>query len=160
MRRSKPTAFLQPPNSFSKRPDPQDHSRQPITDDILRHAKKNELMDRRSAAADARASLITAYRAAKTAAEPLETARQAERIMLAEARETRRAERERQKLEDRARLEATAADEEARAIASAIAETQARENAENARIALLVHDEAARKAERDRKYAPRKARKA
>jgi len=40
------------------------------------------------------------------------------------------------------------------------AETEARERAEKARIARLVDDEALRKAERDRRYANRKARQA
>ncbi len=60
----------------------------------MRPAKNNDLTDRRSAAADAKAALLTAYRAAKTAAEPVQAARQAERISLVEAREARRAERE------------------------------------------------------------------
>jgi len=40
------------------------------------------------------------------------------------------------------------------------AEIEAQKSAENARISLVVEDEAARKAERDRRYAARKARRA
>lgn len=126
----------------------------------MRNLRNNELADRRSAAADAKAILLNAYRAAKEIAEPTRLARQAERVSLAEAREARRAERDRLKLEERNRLEATAAEEKATAVAAAVPGTEARENAENARIARLVGDEAARNAERDRRYAARKARQA
>lgn len=124
------------------------------------HARNNELTDRRSAAADAKASLLTAYRAAKKAAEPLQSTRQAERISLVEAREARRAERERLQNEERSRVETLAAQEQAAIEAVAAAEVEARESAENARISRVVEDEADRKAERDRRYAARKARQA
>lgn len=126
----------------------------------MRNLRNNELADRRSAAADAKAILLTAYRAAKEIAEPTRLARQAERVSLVEAREARRAERSRLKLEERTRLEAMAAEEKATAVAAALAEAEARENAETARIARSVGDEAAHKAERDRRYAARKARQA
>lgn len=126
----------------------------------MRNLRNNELADRRSAAADAKAILLNAYRTAKEIAEPTRLARQAERVSLVEAREARRAERDRLKLEERTRLEATAAEEKATAVAAAVAETEARENAETARIARPVGDEAARKTERDRRYAARKARQA
>lgn len=126
----------------------------------MRHARNNELTDRRSAASDAKASLLTAYRAAKTAAEPSQAARQADRIALVEARDARRAERERLKVEERTRLEVLAAQEQAAIAAAATAEIEARQSAENARISRVVEDEAVRKAERDRRYAARKARQA
>jgi len=126
----------------------------------LRHARNNELTDRRSAAAEAKASLLTAYRAAKTAAEPAQAARQAERISLIEAREGRRAERERLKVENRIRAETVAAQVQAAIEAAAAAEIEARKSTDNARISRVVQDEAARKAERDRRYAARKARQA
>ena len=100
----------------------------------MRHARNNELTDRRSAAADAKASLLTAYRAAKTAAEPSQSARQAERISLVEAREARRAERERVKHEERTRVETLAAQEQAAIKAAAIAEIEARNSAIAAEI--------------------------
>ncbi|WP_219745709.1 DUF6481 family protein [Rhizobium populisoli] len=126
----------------------------------MRHARTNELTDRRSATADAKAALLTAYKAAKTAAEPSQAARQAERILLVEAREARRAERELLKLEERTRLETFAARAQAAIEAAAAAEIKARQSADNARISRVVEDEAARKAERDRRYAARKARQA
>lgn len=126
----------------------------------MKNARNNELTDRRSAAADAKASLLAAYKAAKTAAEPTRLAKQAERTSIVEAREARRAERDRLKLEERIRLETEAAQEQAAAEAEAMAETEARKAAEHARIARVVEDEAARKAERDRRYANRKARQA
>ncbi|GGG05450.1 hypothetical protein GCM10010924_37530 [Rhizobium wenxiniae] len=98
----------------------------------MRHARNNELTDRRSAAADAKAALLTAYRAAKTAAEPSRSARQAERISLVEAREARRAERERLKHEERLRIETLAVQEQAATEAAATAEVEARRSAENA----------------------------
>jgi hypothetical protein len=126
----------------------------------LTHHRNNELADRRSAAADAKASLLQAYRAAKTAAEPSRLARQAERVLLVEAREARRVERDRLKLVERTRLEAEAANEQVVAEAAAVAEIEARKSAEDMRLARIVEEEAARKAERDRRYANRKARQA
>lgn len=126
----------------------------------MRHARNNELTDRRSAAAEAKSSLLTAYRVAKTAAEPSQAARQAERISLVEAREARRAERKLLKHEERTQIETLAAQKQAAIEAEAAAELEARKSAENARISRVVQDEAAHKAERDRRYAARKARKA
>lgn len=126
----------------------------------LRNLRNNDFADRRSTAADAKAQLLEAYKTAKEVAEPTRLARQAERMTLVEARDARRAERDRLKLEQQTRLELVAAEEKATAEAAATAETEARKGAENARIARLVEDEAARKAERDRRYAARKARQA
>ncbi|WP_075291441.1 DUF6481 family protein [Pararhizobium arenae] len=126
----------------------------------MRDLRNNVLADRRSAAADAKAALLEAYRAAKKSAEPTRLARQAERISLVEAREARRAERDRVKLEERTRLEAKASEESAAAEAAALAITEARQKAQDASIARVIEDEAARKAERDRRYAARKARQA
>lgn len=94
------------------------------------------------------------------AAEPTREAKQAERLAIAEARETRRAERERVKLEDQNRVEAEAAEREAAVAAAARAETEAKQLADKNRITRVLEDEAARKAERDRRYANRKARQA
>ena len=141
-------------------PRPAGHPNSEYQDKNLRHARNNELTDRRSAAAEAKESLLTAYRAAKTAAEPLQAARQAERISLAEAREARRSERERLKHDERPRVETLAAQEQAAIEAAAVVEIEVRKSAENARISRVVQDEATRKAERDRRYAARKARQA
>jgi hypothetical protein len=126
----------------------------------LKNVKNNELSDRRAAAAQAKTTLLNAYHAAKTAAEPDKLARQAERMAIAGAKEERRLERERAKLEERERVLAEAADRQAVAAAAARAEAEAREALEKNRIALAIEDEATRKAERDRRYANRKARQA
>jgi len=126
----------------------------------LKKVGNNELSDRRAASADAKTALLNAFRAAKTAAEPGKMARQAERLAVVSAREERRLERERLKVEERKRVETEAAEKRAAAEAEALAVTEARESAENARIARVIEDEAARKAERDRRYANRKARQA
>lgn len=126
----------------------------------MKNGRQNELADRRSAAAGAKASLLKTYQAAKMAGEPLKAQRQAERISLVKAREARRAERDRLKLEERELQEARAAEEKAAAEEAATAKIRARAAAENNRIARVVEDEATRKAARDKRYADRKARQA
>ena len=129
------------------------------TESRLKNTRANDLSERRGAAADAKAALLKAYLTAKEAAEPTRLARQAERLAVATAREERRTERERVKLEEQERIEAEAAERRAAADAAARAEIEAREKAEKDRISRVIEDEAARKAERDRRYAARKARK-
>jgi Family of unknown function (DUF6481) len=126
----------------------------------LKNIKDSGFTDRRGAAADAKASLLKAYRAAKEAAEPTREAKQAERLAAAEARESRRAEREQAKLDEQNRIEAETAEREAALAAVARVETDAREQANKNRIARILEDEVNRKAERDRRYANRKARQA
>jgi Family of unknown function (DUF6481) len=126
----------------------------------LRNIRNDELADRRGKAVDAKAALLRAHRAAKEAAEPGREAKQAERIAFAQARETRRAERQQVKLAEQARLEAEIAERDAMVVAAAKAEADERELAARNRIARVLQDEAARKAERDRRYANRKARQA
>lgn len=129
----------------------------------MRRSKSNDLADRRSAAADSKAALLRAYRAKIEAAEPTRLARQAELVALATAREERRAERDRIKSEElereqeQERVRAEAAAYEEAANVAARAEAKARER-DDSMIARVVKDEAARKAERDRRYANRKAR--
>ncbi|MBM3603352.1 MAG: hypothetical protein FJX25_01040 [Alphaproteobacteria bacterium] len=122
----------------------------------MKNTNKNDLSDRRKAATGAKAALLEAYRAAKEAAEPVREDRQKERIALAEAREARQALREQGKREEQARL---AAEKQERDVALAAATAEARDHADNDRVACPVEDEAARKAARDRRYANRKARK-
>ena len=122
----------------------------------MKKPKVNEFVDRRTAAADARNVLINAYRAARIADDPAKTAKREERAAIASAREARQLERERLK-EERHRLATEAAD---RQTAAALAEIEARGATDKARIARLINDEAERKAERDRRYANRKARQA
>lgn len=125
----------------------------------MKNARKNEVSERRAASADAKAALLNAYRSARAAAEPARSARQAERAAIATARDERRVKRERFKLEEQNRIETEAAARQAAVEAAAVAETEARAIAENARIARVIEDEAVRKADRDRRYANRKARK-
>ncbi|MGO4339542.1 DUF6481 family protein [Labrys sp. KB_33_2] len=124
----------------------------------MKNIRNDEFSDRRSRAIDAKAALLQGYRAAKEAAAPSRETRQAERIAIAEARELRRVEREQIKLAEQARLEAEIAQRSAIAMAAASAEADARELAAKTRISRVIEDEAARKAERDRRYANRKAR--
>lgn len=123
----------------------------------------NDIADRRAAALNAKAALLQDYRAKMEAAEPARAARQQEQLALAAAREQRREEREKLKAQVRAQQEAqakaaaeTAAALEAAAMA-AEAESKARQSTDSL-IARVVRDDAARKAERDRRYANRKAR--
>ncbi len=124
----------------------------------LKNDRRNDLAERRTAAADAKAALLDAYRAAKEAAEPTRLTREAERQAVAAAREERRAARERMKTEEAERVQAEAAEREAAIAAAASAEMDARRAADKARVSRVIEDEAARKAERDRRYANRKAR--
>ncbi|MFC0342171.1 hypothetical protein [Paracoccus niistensis] len=130
----------------------------------MRTTKTNDLADRRNAAAEAKAARLRAYRATREAAEPTRLARQEELLAIAAAREERREERERLKSEakarqqEQARAEAEAAAYQDAAAVAARARIEAQEKADSV-IAQVIKDEAARKAERDRRYANRKARK-
>ena len=124
----------------------------------MKNTKNKDITDRRSSSAEAKAALLQAFLAAKKAAEPTLEARQAVRLAAAAAREKRRAEREQAKREDEARILAEAAERDGAKAAAAKAEADARELADKNRIAQVVEDYAARKAERDRRYANRKAR--
>lgn len=126
----------------------------------MKNSRTNEVADRRAASASAKAALLNAFRVARVSADPAKIARRAERAAIAAARNERRVERERVKLEERNHMETEAAERQAALEASAAAETKARETAEKARIGRVIADEAARKTERDRRYANRKARQA
>lgn len=127
------------------------------------NTRTNDLSDRRSAAANAKAALLQSYRATREAAEPTRIARQEERLALAKARDERNTERDRTRHEERQkqlelkRLEAETARQLAAADAAATVERARRET--SGTPAMRVNkDEAARKAERDLRYANRKAR--
>ncbi|MCA1441739.1 hypothetical protein I6F07_16220 [Ensifer sp. IC4062] len=124
----------------------------------MKNSRDNQLSDRRAAAAEAKAALLKAYHAARISDEPARAARQAERASIVAAREERRLERARVKLEQQARAEVEAAELQAAAHAAALAEAEAHEKAEKERVARVIKDEAARKAARDLRYANRKAR--
>jgi protein required for attachment to host cells len=114
--------------------------------------------ERAQAAAAAKKAQLEQFRAKFGANDPNFAARQAERIATAQARAERQAERDRQKAIE---AEAAAKRAEEERLAREEAERIAREEAE--RLAAeeadrLVAAEAAAKAERDRRYAERKAR--
>jgi hypothetical protein len=124
----------------------------------LRHPGDNGFAERRTAAAEAKKQLLAKFATAPKPTDPEMQAKLAERAAIAEAREARRAEREALKAAENERLRAEAAALTAAAEASERAEAEAREAEINNRISRVVEDEAARKAERDRRYAARKAR--
>lgn len=120
----------------------------------MRHARDNEFSERRKAAAEAKQDLLKKFATAPKFDDPAMAAKRAEREVIIKAREARRAEREEAKrLEHERQLEEATA---ALAVANAEAEAQAAEK--NRLIERVIADEAARKAERDRRYAARKAR--
>lgn len=124
----------------------------------MRHPNDNGFAERRNAAAEARKKNLEKFAAAPKPDDPEMVAKRAELQRVAEARELRRQERDQAKKEAQARelAEAQAALEAANAAANA--EAIARETESRERIARVVADEAERKAERDRRYAARKAR--
>ena len=124
----------------------------------MRHATDNGFADRRKAAAEAKQQLLKKFATAPKADDPELAAKLAERQANAAAREARRAERDRLKQQEHERQLADAAAVTAAAEAEAKADATAREQVERDRIARVVADEAERKAERDRRYAARKAR--
>jgi hypothetical protein len=124
----------------------------------LRHVTDNGFADRRKAADEAKKQLLKKFAQAPKADDPELAAKLAERQANTEAREARRAERDRLKQEENERQLAEAAARTAAAELEAKAEALAREEADRDRIARVVADEAERKAERDRRYAARKAR--
>lgn len=171
--RKKPSASYGPPcqgiegprngNSFPPRQTGQNNLsllQHDLQDKDLKNARNTDLSDRRSASAEAKATLLAAYRSARTSADPARLARQADRVTMAAAREERRLERERLKRAEAERQISEAAERQAIADATARAEAETRETAERDRITRLLEDEAARKAARDRRYADRKARQA
>ncbi len=121
----------------------------------MKNPKENNFAGRRGNAAEAKAALLKAHQAAKDAAEPTRIARQEERQAMAAAKEARLAERSKLKLEEQARADMDAFAAEKTAKADADSRVQLQENQDS----RLVEDEAAQKAERDRRYANRKARK-
>lgn len=124
----------------------------------MRNQVNKTFADRRNDAAEAKKKLLEKFKAAPAPDDPEMVAKRAEREALAAAREERRAERERVKLEEQARKEAEAAAAAEAAYREENAEKIARDEAEKSRITRAVADAATMKAERDRRYAARKAR--
>lgn len=126
--------------------------------------KHKEYSDRRGNAANAKAALLDSFKTALAAAEIGMTETLAARSEFAKAREERRALREAEKVAEQNRLadEAAAVENEiaqkrAEEQAEKRAASEARQSAQDMRIALVLSDEAARKTARDLRYAKRKA---
>ena len=128
--------------------------------------RERDFNERRAAAEEAKKALLDKFKSKPAPDDPRVLARQAERKAILEARAVRDAERARlkqERLEREARERAVREERERieREAAEAIAreEAQRREQEENERAAVMLADEAARKAKRDARYAARKARK-
>ena len=119
----------------------------------MKHPKESGFAERRDASAEAKKRLLAKIAAAPKPDDAQLQARLAEKAAVAAAREARRAERERQKAEELERRTAEAA----AIAAAAAAEAEAAAAAAKA-LEPPVPTAAERKAERDRKYAARKAR--
>jgi hypothetical protein len=124
----------------------------------LRTPNDNSFAERRKTAEEARRKLLTKFVAAPKITDPEMQERLAAREAVAAARTARRAERELLKTAENDRILAEAAALAALAEADQKAEAEARQLEINNRVARVVADEAERKAERDRRYAARKAR--
>ncbi|WP_416799102.1 DUF6481 family protein [Ciceribacter azotifigens] len=113
----------------------------------MRHPNDNGFQARRTAAAEAKRTLLEKFASAPKVIDPQMRERLAAREAVAIARDLRRAERQAMKVAEHERM---LADAQARAAAAAAEEADAAKTGQD--------DEAARKAERDRRYAARKAR--
>ncbi len=118
----------------------------------MRTPNDNSFADRRKTAEDAKRKLLTKFASAPKGDDPALQERLAARDAVAAARTARRAERDALKAAERERMLIEAA-------AAAEAETEAKQSEIETRVARIAADEAERKAERDRRYAARKARK-
>lgn len=125
--------------------------------------KTNDFIDRRSSAMAAKAEILKAYRDKMDEDEPGRVARQEERAAIAAARDERHKERDRLKAEAQElhKAEERRKAEEAAYLDAANVAARAKVEAEqksNNMIARVIKDEAERKADRDTRYANRKAR--
>ena len=122
--------------------------------------RNKEYSDRRSDAAAARAAMLERCQSSKTAAAPGLVARLAARAEIAKARDERVAAREAEKAAEKLQAAAEAAriaEEDHRQREAEISSAEAHRLARDNRIALVLSDEAARKAARDLRYAKRKS---
>lgn len=126
----------------------------------MRHPSDNDFQERRSAAADAKRHLLQKFASAPKVADPEMQDRLAAREAVILARKTRQAEREALKAAEHKRLLVEAENLAAAAEADKRAAAEALQAETNDRVSRIAADEAARKAERDRRYAARKARQA
>lgn len=126
----------------------------------MKHILNKDINDRQSASNSSKAALLQAYRDAKSAAELIRESRNAERSALVAAREVRQQERATSKQAEIRKRETELAEKETKRVADLAAAAEATELASKERMAKLLGDEAAKKMERDRRYANRKARQA
>ncbi|MBZ9790989.1 DUF6481 family protein [Rhizobium sp. 3T7] len=124
----------------------------------MRTPNDNSFAERRKTAHEARLKLLTKFASAPKPTDPAMRERLAAREAAAVARTARRAERDALKAAENERVLADTAALAAAAEVHERAEAEARQAEVNNRTACVVADEAARKAERDRRYAARKAR--
>ncbi len=115
--------------------------------------------DRKQSAAEAKKKLLEKFKTAPKLDDPELAAKRAEREAIAKAREARRLERERVKEETKVRKAAELAAKAEAALAAEQAEIAAREAEEKLELERHIAEEAAKKAERDARYAARKKRK-
>jgi hypothetical protein len=125
----------------------------------LKKQVRTSFTDRRQDAMEAKKKLLEKMKAAPKPDDPEMVAKRAEREEIAKAREERRAERERVKLEEQRLKAAQEAAEAEAAYAAEHADRLAREEEDKARAERAVADMAAMKEKRDKRYAARKARK-
>ena len=118
----------------------------------MKPPRGNSFAERQQAAAEAKKRLLQKFEAAPKPDDPEVLAKRAEREALAAAREARRAETERVRKE-------AAEHRQAEHAAAKAAEAEARQAAELEEATRTAALEEERKAERDRRYAARKARK-
>lgn len=126
----------------------------------MRHPNDNSFAERRKTAESARRQLLVKFASAPKPTDPEMQERLAAREAIASARAVRRADRDALKAAENHRLLMEAAAMAEAAHAHEKAEAEARQAEVSNRIARVVADEATRKAERDRRYAARKARRA
>ncbi|NLS20025.1 hypothetical protein HGP16_26160 [Rhizobium sp. P40RR-XXII] len=124
----------------------------------MRHLNDNSFAERRKTAENAKRELLTKFASAPKLTDPATQQRIAARAAVAAARMARQAEREALKAAENERLLQEAAASAAAAEAHEKAEAHAGEVERNNRLLQDMADEAERKAERDRRYAARKAR--
>jgi uncharacterized protein (DUF1501 family) len=126
---------------------------------VFKNTRDNGLSERRKAASDAKAELLKKYKDATQASAPQLAKKLAERQEIAAARQARQAQREIEKAQAKALAEKNAAENAEREAAEALMQTAEREALEKQRREDALLLEAQKKAERDARYASRKARK-
>jgi Family of unknown function (DUF6481) len=124
----------------------------------MKNLKDDTFVSRRNAAADAKAALLKAHRAAADAADSMRTERQEDRLSVATARAVRQGERARGKLEEQKVAQAAADTEKDATEAAARTEVETQETLSKDHSAREAQKSAADKARRDERYANRKSR--